>query len=262
MQFLNAITGECPFAYKSRGLESLKKRVRDMQKRKDSNSLILAVMKVQVARWLPLLFFLLVSGTPRVAGSWRSENSRQDPDPKTRWGNQLPDMLVAYYRHHGVHSLMLVVCHTDIADFRLWTLWQHFNLNNFYVQVSSETSLRDLQHVDALGEHKDAPPPKSFHANNSTHWETSFLLPTLPYKLGIVLLEFSSECALNLLRWSAASEHNYFTTNRFWLLLTDDPGDIDLLEDPEIFIPPDSELRVLHYENDGNFSSSLIDLYK
>ncbi|XP_026833734.1 uncharacterized protein LOC6544991 isoform X2 [Drosophila erecta] len=232
-----------------------------MQKRKDSNSLILTVMKVQVARWLPLIFFLLVSGTPRVAGSWRSENSRQDPDPKTRWGNQLPDMLVAYYRHHGVHSLMLVVCHTDI-DFRLWTLWQHFNLNNFYVQVSTETSLRDLQHVDALDEHKDAPPPKSFRANNSTHWETSFLLPTLPYKVGILLLEFSSECALNLLRWSAASEHNYFTTNRFWLLLTDEPGDIDLLEDPEIFIPPDSELRVLHCENDGNFSSSLIDLYK
>lgn len=55
--------------------------------------------------------------------------------------------------------------------------------------------------------------------------------------MGILLLEFSSECALNLLRWSAASEHNYFTTNRFWLLLTEDPGDIDLLEDPEIFIP-------------------------
>uniref|UniRef100_A0A6P4E083 Uncharacterized protein LOC108038968 n=1 Tax=Drosophila rhopaloa TaxID=1041015 RepID=A0A6P4E083_DRORH len=221
-------------------------------------------MKVQVFRWLPLLFFLLVSAmVPRVGGSWRSENSREDPDSKTRWGNQLPDMLVAYYRHHGVHSLMLVVCHTDIADSRLWTLWQHFNLNDFYVQVSTATSLRDLRHVDVLDDLKDAPPPKSFHANNSTHWETSFVLPMLPYKMGVLLLEFNSECALNLLRWSAASEHNYFTTNRFWLLLSEDPADIDLLEDPEIFIPPDSELKVLHYEyDDGNFSSSLIDLYK
>lgn len=123
MQFLNAITGDCPFGYKSRGLQSVKKSASGKCKseRTDSNSLILAVavMKVQVAHWLPLIFFLLVSGTPRVAGSWRSEYSRQDPDPKTRWGNQLPDMLVAYYRHHGVHSLMLVVCHTDIGELTL-----------------------------------------------------------------------------------------------------------------------------------------------
>ncbi|KAH8374046.1 hypothetical protein KR200_005612 [Drosophila serrata] len=227
-------------------------------------------MKVQVIlllRWLPLLFFVaaISAAGPRVTGSWRSEYSPEDPGPssKTPWGNQLPDMLVAYYRHHGVHSLMLVVCHTDIADARLWTLWQHFNLNDFYVQVSTETSLRDLQYVDVLDELEDAPPPQTFQPNNSTHWATSFILPKSSYKLGILLLEFRSECALNLLRWSAASEHNYFTTNRFWLLLTEDEADIDLLEDPEIFIPPDSELRVLHHETtDGNFSSSLIDLYK
>lgn len=34
------------------------------------------------------------------------------------WGNQLPDMLVAYYRQHAVHSLMLVVCHADIGELR------------------------------------------------------------------------------------------------------------------------------------------------
>ncbi|KAH8266029.1 hypothetical protein KR038_001031 [Drosophila bunnanda] len=227
-------------------------------------------MKVQVIlwlRWLPLLFFVVAvrAAGPRVTGSWRSEYSLEDPGPssKTPWGNQLPDMLVAYYRHHGVHSLMLVVCHTDIADARLWTLWQHFNLNDFYVQVSTETSLRDLQYVDVLDEQEEAPPPQTFPANNSTHWATSFILPQSSYKVGILLLEFRSECALNLLRWSAASEHNYFTTNRFWLLLTEDEEDIDLLEDPEIFLPPDSELRVLHHETpDGNFSSSLIDLYK
>lgn len=107
------------FGYKSQDLQA------EMQKRKDSNSLIFGVMKVQVIRWLlwlPLLFFLAVSAaTPRVTGSWRSDNSREDADPswKTPWGNQLPDMLVAYYRHHGVHSLMLVVCHTDIGELTL-----------------------------------------------------------------------------------------------------------------------------------------------
>ncbi|EDV40989.2 uncharacterized protein Dana_GF10798 [Drosophila ananassae] len=225
-------------------------------------------MKVQVFSQIhgrmPLLFvlFLAVSLRPRVAGSPRSWSSNAQQDPKTPWGNQLPDMLVTYYRHHGVHSLMLVVCHTDIANPILWNLWQHFNLNGFYVQVHTDATLRDLQHADVLDDFVEAPPPQSFHANNSTHWETSFLLPMLPYKLGILLLEFQCECALNLLRWSAATEHNYFTTNRFWLLLTENQEDIELLEDPEIFIPPDSELRVLHYENDENFTASLIDLYK
>lgn len=34
------------------------------------------------------------------------------------WGNQLPDMLVSYFLQHGVHSLMLVVCHGDIGELR------------------------------------------------------------------------------------------------------------------------------------------------
>lgn len=38
------------------------------------------------------------------------------------WGNQLPDMLVSYFRQHGVHSLMLVVCHGDIGELRASTL--------------------------------------------------------------------------------------------------------------------------------------------
>ncbi|XP_001352911.3 uncharacterized protein Ir75d [Drosophila pseudoobscura] len=224
-------------------------------------------MKVQLIRWRLLLPLLLA--VVNVSGSWpdsgiRTRYPREGAAPGTTpWGNQLPDMLVAYYRHHGVHSLMLVVCHTDIADARLRMLWRHFNLNNFYVQVSTEDSLRDLRHVVALDELSGAPPPQSFHANNSTHWETSFLLPKLQYKLGILLLEFGSTCSQNLLRWSAATEHNYFTTNRFWLLLTEDLRDIDLLDDPEIFIPPDSELRVLHHSYDGgSFSASLIDVYK
>lgn len=94
-----------------------------MQNRFDSNSLIIDVMKVQVFSQIhgrmPLLFvlFLAVSLGPRVAGSPRSWSSNGPQDSKTPWGNQLPDMLVAYYRHHGVHSLMLVVCHTDIGKF-------------------------------------------------------------------------------------------------------------------------------------------------
>ncbi|XP_023033206.2 uncharacterized protein LOC6645456 [Drosophila willistoni] len=182
-------------------------------------------------------------------------------------------MLVAYYRHHGVHSLMLVVCHTekkDIAelphamhtDSRLTTmLWQQFTLNNFYVQVHTACSLKDLQHVTAPGpdELKVSPPPSTFRPDNTTHWEISFVLPATPYKMGILLLDFTSPCALNLLRWSTAPEHNYLTTNRFWLLLTTNMNDIDSLEDPEIFIPPDSELRILWHQN---FTATLIDLYK
>ncbi|SPP76531.1 glutamate receptor 1 [Drosophila guanche] len=220
-------------------------------------------MKVQLIRWHRLLLLLVVNAWPRcVSASWQDNSNIREGAPAP-WGNQLPDMLAAYYRHHGVHSLMLVVCQTDIADSRLRMLWQHFNLNNIYVQVSTEQTLRDLRHVVALDELREAPPPQSFNANNSSHWQTSFQLPMLPYKLGILLLEFSSSCAQNLLRWSAATEHNYFTTNRFWLLLTEDLGDIDLLHDAEMFIPPDSELRVLHYSQvEGNFSASLIDLYK
>ncbi|XP_033149434.1 uncharacterized protein LOC108598071 [Drosophila busckii] len=95
-----------------------------------------------------------------------------------------------------------------------------------------------------------------------SHWAINFRLPALHYKLGILLFEFQSDCALNLLRWSAASEHNYFTTNRFWLLLTQDLTQLQLLQDADIFIPPDSEVRVLFYPAAPPLAASLFDIYK
>ncbi|EDW18903.1 uncharacterized protein Dmoj_GI11826 [Drosophila mojavensis] len=182
------------------------------------------------------------------------------------WGNQLPDMLVAYYRHHGVHSLMLVVCHADIAASRLHLLLQHLMAHDIYVQLWTEHCLNDLQHVSnetQMDSDSQVPkPPRTFFPNNDTHWELAFLLPGLHNKLGILLLQFNSSCALNLLRWSAAWEHNYFTTNRFWLLLTQDMQDLELLADEEIFIPPDSELRVLWHSPVMPFTASLLDVYK
>lgn len=131
------------------------------------------------------------------------------------------------------------------------------------MQVWTEHCLTDLKHVSNETDSTSiAPPPRSFHANNDTHWQLAFVLPALHNKLGILLLQFHSPCALNLLRWSAATEHNYFTTNRFWLLLTQDLQDLSLLEDEEIFIPPDSELRVLWHSADAPFTASLLDVYK
>ncbi|EDV97605.1 GH16961 [Drosophila grimshawi] len=180
------------------------------------------------------------------------------------WGNQLPDMLVAYFRQCGVHNLLLVVCHADIDAKLLSLLLQHFGAHNFYVQVITESCLNDLTHWRNETLTPEAPPPRSFVVDYVTHWPVSFELPPLSYKLGILLLRFNSPCALNLLRWSAATEHNYFTTNRFWLLLTQDIQDLELLGDEEIFIPPDSEMRVLWHSlgEESSFNVTLIDVYK
>ncbi|XP_030387287.1 uncharacterized protein LOC115633915, partial [Scaptodrosophila lebanonensis] len=205
-----------------------------------------------------------------MASATRDTDSWRDPcgqfgaarEAAAAWGNQLPDMLVAYFCHHGVYSLMLVVCHGDIeAQQRLYTLMHHLSANNFYIQLSSERCFRDLKYVSNETATPQAPPPITFQADNETRLELSFLLPPLNYKLGILLLQFNSSCALNLLRWAAATEHNYFTTNRFWLLMTTDWADIELLDDADIFIPPDSELRVLWYTKQP-FGATLLDVYK
>ncbi|XP_060659294.1 uncharacterized protein LOC132793396 [Drosophila nasuta] len=205
--------------------------------------------------------------SPAAAGA--IPRGQQEPERQTRevkgdsWGNQLPEMLVAYYRQHGVHSLLLVVCHADIAAIHLQLLVQHFAAHNFYVQVITERCLNDLRHADNETDTPEAPPPRSFpDVDNATHWQLSFKLPALANKLGILLLHFTSPCALNLLRWSAATEHNYFTTNRYWLLLSRHLPDVELLEDTEIFIPPDSELKVLWYNDTEHFTASLLDVYK
>lgn len=239
---------------------------------------------------LCLLTAAATSMLGHVSGSAAAAAAEVNDGGTSSWGNQLPDMLVSYFRQHGVHSLMLVVCHGDIGELRalcdstppewvaefmthlsgssiavanrLHLLVQVFMANNFYVQVSTERCMNDLRHVNNESDFPEAPPPRSFRVDNDTHWPLSFLLPPSSHKLGILLLQFTSPCALNLLRWSAASEHNYFTTNRFWLLLTQNLQDVDVLEDAEIFIPPDSELKVLWHSDSQPFTSTLLDIYK
>lgn len=99
-----------------------------------------------------------------------------------------------------------------------------------------------LQNTPATPIHR---PSNSFRTDNDTRRPLKFQMKALSFKIGVFLANFNSECGLNVLRWSAASEHNYFTTNRFWLLVTQDTDDVAALEDPHIFIPPDSEVRIL-----------------
>lgn len=161
------------------------------------------------------------------------------------------------------HLSPVATFHLPPADAnRLHMLVQVFTANNFYVQVSTERCMNDLRYVNNEPDFPEAPPPSSFRVDNDTHWQLSFLLRPSPYKLGILLMQFTTPCALNLMRWSAASEHNYFTTNRFWLLLNQDMQHMDVLEDSEIFIPPDSELKVLWYSTSQPFTTTLLDVYK
>lgn len=106
-------------------------------------------------------------------------------------------------------------------------------------------------------------PPITFKTflNDSSRMPLKLNLKSLNHKTGIILNEFYTACGLNVLRWSAASENNYFTTNRFWLLITQNVSDIESLEDPEIFLPPDSEVKVLIRSRNDN-CYSLWDIYK
>lgn len=104
-------------------------------------------------------------------------------------------------------------------------------------------------------------PPYTFRRNDSCGRKPLKLnLETLAHKTGVILDQFSAACGLNVLRWSAAPEHNYFTTNRFWLLITDDSSDLLALNDFEIFLPPDSEVKILLKISESTYS--LLDIYK
>lgn len=96
--------------------------------------------------------------------------------------------------------------------------------------------------------------------NDTKRRPLKFKLEPLNHKTGIILLDFNTPCGWNVLRWSSASENNYFTTNRFWLLTTKEISDLTTLEDEEIFLPPDSEVKVL-VEN-PDISYVLLDVYK
>lgn len=105
-------------------------------------------------------------------------------------------------------------------------------------------------------------PPITYRAdkNDSFQRPLKLKLEPLAHKTGIILNDFNTGCALNVLRWSAASENNYFKTNNFWLLITKEITDLKALEDEQIFLPPDSEVKVLVQHL--NLVFSLLDVYK
>lgn len=105
-------------------------------------------------------------------------------------------------------------------------------------------------------------PPITFHQNNNDSYSKPLKLQLKPlnHKTGVILNDFNTPCALNVLRWSAATENNYFKTNSFWLLITRNEKDLQALEEEEIFLPPDSEVKVLLMGRNKIFA--LIDIYK
>ncbi|XP_061393170.1 uncharacterized protein LOC133328643 [Musca vetustissima] len=118
--------------------------------------------------------------------------------------------------------------------------------------------------IDYLKKPPTAPvfgPPLTFQRNDSIgRRPLNLKMETIAHKTGIIVPNLNTPCALNVLSWCSASEQNYFTTNRFWLLIAKDIGDLDSLEARDIFLPPDSEVKVLLQNEDRTYS--LIDVYK
>ncbi|XP_036327517.1 uncharacterized protein LOC118740130 [Rhagoletis pomonella] len=190
-------------------------------------------------------------------------------------------IFMEYFRWHGVHNILLVVCPEDVvapAGYRnLKSLLLEFIANGFPTRIFNGQDYDDSEQIGRLYESniltKATPngpategsatfgPPRTFRSDNSTRRPLRLHLPPFTYKSGILLLEFANACALNVLRWSAASENNYFTTNRFWLLLTADEAHISLLDDEEIFLPPDGEVRVM-VRQPATQSFAMLDVYK
>lgn len=143
------------------------------------------------------------------------------------------------------------------AQIRNWLSF--YMANNMPLQIwSAEDYLQDMPEPALYG------PPNTFRAyeNDSYRRPLKFHLPRLSHKTGVVLYDFNCECGLNLLRWSAASEHNYFTTNRFWLLMANYDTDVNALEDEDIFLPPDSEVKIFIPQLEEVLSYTLLDVYK
>lgn len=162
-----------------------------------------------------------------------------------------------------VSSIFCLIFKATIGKHQeLLFLSQNFILNDFYVRiVHANIYLNDDE--DFKSPYPFAP-PTTFRNANGTGRRLRFTLPPLAHKTGILLLQFNNDCALNLLRWSAATEHSFFTPNRFWLLLTNELQHLELLQDERIFIPPDSEVRVLlrSSTNTQPDAFDLIDVYK
>ncbi|XP_037955181.1 glutamate receptor ionotropic, kainate 1 [Teleopsis dalmanni] len=166
------------------------------------------------------------------------------------------NLFIAYFHFHGVHSVHLVICHDDTKKREIQTILGSLLDEGFYVRTYNGRDYNDEVITARLFE-----PPITFRSDNKTKRPINFKLESLAFKTGYILIDFATSCALNVLSWSAASEQNYFTTNRFWLLLTERKEDIQLLNDEDIFIPPDAEVRILVQHNNSNHFN-LIDVYK
>lgn len=131
--------------------------------------------------------------------------------------------------------------------------------NNIPVHIWSGLDYLPQMHEPAL-----YGPPNTFRTivNDTFRRPLKLKLETMTHKTGVILNDFNTPCGLNALIWSSAGEHNYFTTHRYWLLITDDMDDLKSLEDFEIFLPPDSEVRILIQSPEEDAVYSLIDIYK
>ncbi|XP_075162678.1 ionotropic receptor 75d [Haematobia irritans] len=172
---------------------------------------------------------------------------------------QINQILHEYFKFHGVRTMNLIKCSTNkkasLMDLKILTshlleqnvpvrFWSGFDYQRESPQTLLYANSKSLQHNVSSGRHP-----------------LNIKFESLAHKTGMVLDSFSSSCGLNFLSWSAASEHYYFTTNRFWLLITDDHNDLEKLNEHDIFLPPDSEIKVLLISKDLK-TFSLFDIYK
>lgn len=185
---------------------------------------------------------------------------------------------LAYFQYHGVRSLNLIECPSNKTGSKKGTLQKINSYNSKIIKFSAlkvsklasffmENSMpmRIWSGRDYLPEMPKRAlfgPPITFREvrNDTFRRPLKFKLELLNHKTGIILNDFNSACGLNVLRWSAATENNYFKTNNFWLLVAKDLNDLRALQDEDIFLPPDSEVKVL--VGDQAAAYSLLDVYK
>ncbi|XP_073837480.1 ionotropic receptor 75d [Musca autumnalis] len=172
--------------------------------------------------------------------------------------SHINQLILRYFKFHGVRTLNFIKCPRNESDTYLLDpkIFLHLMKENMPLRVWSGVDyLKEPPKPNQYG------PPITFQRNDSIgRRPLNMQMKTIAHKTGIIVDQFNTPCALNVLSWCAASEQNYFTTNRFWLLIGKDEQDLASLEVNDIFLPPDSEVKVLLKSEIGTFS--LIDIYK
>ncbi|XP_011295612.3 uncharacterized protein LOC101892589 isoform X1 [Musca domestica] len=173
--------------------------------------------------------------------------------------HQINKIILEYFKFHGVRTMNFIKCPRNESG------PHHLEPKKLLPYLIRENMpVRVWSGMDYLKKDPIAPlygPPITFQRNGSIgRIPLNIKMETIAHKTGIIVDNFNTPCALNVLSWCGASEQNYFTTNRFWLLLGTNEGDLELLEDPGIFLPPDSEVKVLL--RNENKTYALLDVYK